>query len=112
MRIGVIGAGGLGYHHIRILRDMQGPSFVGFYESRDRARGSRSRASSASRRSVARGVCSTRCDAVTIVVPTPAHYAVAQQALERGMHVLIEKPIATTLDEADEMLAAREAKRA
>jgi len=44
-------------------------------------------------------------DAVTIVVPTPAHFSVAQAVLGRGIHALIEKPIATTLDEADAMLA-------
>jgi predicted dehydrogenase len=44
-------------------------------------------------------------DAVSVVVPTPAHYAVAAPALERGLHVLIEKPIATTLEEADGLLA-------
>jgi predicted dehydrogenase len=38
-------------------------------------------------------------------VPTPAHFAVARAALERGKHLLIEKPITTTLDEADELLA-------
>ena len=48
-------------------------------------------------------------DAVTIAVPTPAHHAVASEVLRRGKHVLIEKPITTTLDEADELLAlARE----
>jgi predicted dehydrogenase len=48
-------------------------------------------------------------DAVTIVVPTPAHFAVAQQVLARGIHVLIEKPIAASLEEADVILAlARE----
>jgi predicted dehydrogenase len=48
-------------------------------------------------------------DAVTIVVPTPAHFAVAKQVLARGIHALIEKPIATTLAEADEMLALAKA---
>jgi predicted dehydrogenase len=43
-------------------------------------------------------------DAVTIVVPTPGHFAVARQVLSRGIHALIEKPIAATLAEADEML--------
>jgi len=43
-------------------------------------------------------------DAVSIVVPTPAHYAVAKAALEAGKHVFIEKPITVTLDEADELL--------
>jgi predicted dehydrogenase len=38
-------------------------------------------------------------------VPTPAHYAVAKRALEQGRHVLIEKPIAASLAEADEMVA-------
>ena len=46
-----------------------------------------------------------RCDALTIVVPTPAHYAVAKPALERGRHLLIEKPLAASLAEADELLA-------
>jgi predicted dehydrogenase len=44
-------------------------------------------------------------DALTIVVPTPAHYGVAKAALERGLHVMIEKPLASTLEEADELLA-------
>ena len=42
---------------------------------------------------------------MTIVVPTPSHFEVAQQVLARGIHALIEKPIATTLEEADAMLA-------
>jgi predicted dehydrogenase len=44
-------------------------------------------------------------DAVTVVVPTVAHHGVAKAALERGKHVMIEKPIAATLDEADDLLA-------
>jgi predicted dehydrogenase len=44
-------------------------------------------------------------EAVTIVVPTPSHFEVAKEALDRGKHVFIEKPITTTLSEADELLA-------
>ena len=44
-------------------------------------------------------------DALTVVVPTPAHHAVARRALERGRHVLIEKPLAASLEEADDLLA-------
>ena len=44
-------------------------------------------------------------DAVTIVVPTPGHYAVAREVLSRGIHAMIEKPLAATLEEADEILA-------
>jgi predicted dehydrogenase len=44
-------------------------------------------------------------DAVTVVVPTVGHHAVAKSALERGIHVMIEKPITATVDEADDLLA-------
>lgn len=44
-------------------------------------------------------------DAAVVVVPTPAHFAVARRALERGVHLLIEKPITTTLEQADELVA-------
>jgi predicted dehydrogenase len=43
-------------------------------------------------------------DAVTIVVPTPMHFKVAEQVLTRGIHALIEKPIAASLEEADALL--------
>jgi len=103
VRTGVIGAGGLGHHHIRILRDLQGPAFAGFYESRpDRS------AQVASELGVrafdSLDALLDEVDAVTIVVPTPAHFAVAERVLSRGIHALIEKPIAATLEEADELL--------
>jgi predicted dehydrogenase len=48
-------------------------------------------------------------DAAVIVVPTRAHYDVAQEALQRGVHLLIEKPIAATLEQADALVSlARE----
>lgn len=43
-------------------------------------------------------------DAAVIVVPTRAHYEVAREALARGIHLLIEKPIAATLEQADELV--------
>ncbi|MEP6621017.1 MAG: Gfo/Idh/MocA family oxidoreductase [bacterium] len=108
MRTGVIGAGGLGYHHVRILRDMLGADFAGFYESRpDRAEKVSSELNVRAHESI-ESLLDT-VDAVTIVVPTPAHYAVAKQVLSRGIHAMIEKPIAATLEEADALLAlARE----
>src|SRR6185503_11720036 len=102
--IGVVGAGALGFHHTRILRDVPGARLMGFYEA-DAAR--------ADKVSSELGVTAFRSldalldvvGAVSVVVPTPAHYAVAAPALERGLHVLIEKPIAVTLEEADALLA-------
>jgi predicted dehydrogenase len=51
-------------------------------------------------------------DAVSIATPTPLHYPIAKECLERGVHVLVEKPITTTLDEARSLVdtAARQAR--
>ncbi|MBK6305513.1 MAG: Gfo/Idh/MocA family oxidoreductase [Gemmatimonadetes bacterium] len=103
MRVGVIGAGALGYHHVRIMREMEDVTFVGFHEAR---------AERAAQVASELGVPSfaetqsliDACDALTIVVPTPAHFAVAKEAVARGKHVLIEKPLTATLAEADELL--------
>ena len=102
--MGVVGAGGLGYHHVRILRDLPGVEFAGFFESRVE------RASQVADELGVTAFPSAEAlfdvvDAATIVVPTPAHYAVASVALERGIHLLIEKPLAATLEEADRLLA-------
>lgn len=102
-RIGVIGAGGLGHHHIRILRDLQGKDFAGFYEERPERAAQVASELDVRAFDTLDGLLD-EVDAVTIVVPTPAHFAVAGRVLSRGVHALIEKPIAATLEEADEML--------
>jgi predicted dehydrogenase len=104
IRLGVIGAGALGYHHVRLLRDVAGATLVGFHESRPE------RAQQVATELGVRAFADVdsligACDALTIAVPTPAHYAVATRALEHGRHLLIEKPLAASLAEADEMLA-------
>jgi predicted dehydrogenase len=45
-----------------------------------------------------------RVDAISIAVPTPLHFQIGRAALDRGVHVLMEKPIATTVDEAQELV--------
>jgi predicted dehydrogenase len=49
-----------------------------------------------------------RCDAVSLAVPTESHCEIACGLLEAGIHVLVEKPISRTLEEADRMIAAAE----
>jgi predicted dehydrogenase len=46
-----------------------------------------------------------RIDAVSIVTPTPFHHAIARACLEAGIHVLVEKPITTTVEEAEDLIA-------
>jgi predicted dehydrogenase len=111
LRVGVVGTGSLGYHHARLLRDIRGAAFRGFYES------SGERAGTVSRELGVRAFSSldellANVDAVSIVVPTKAHHAVAKAALAAGKHLLIEKPITATIEEADELLALSKAKGA
>ncbi len=99
----MIGAGSLGFHHIRILRDMDTVELAGFVESND-SRAEQVASELGVRRSDDVAALLQKADAVTIVVPTPAHYAVAKSALDAGKHVFIEKPISATLEQADELL--------
>ncbi len=101
--IGVAGVGSLGFHHARILRDVPGLAMMGFYEA------NAERAAKVADELGLRAYPSFEAlladvQAVSIVVPTPAHFAVAKTALEAGKHVLIEKPITRTIEEADALL--------
>ena len=105
--VGVIGVGALGHHHARHLAGAEDATLVGVHDI-DGARG----------REVA-GACGVRfypdldalladAEAVTVAVPTPAHAEVGLRALERGRAVLMEKPLAATLEEADLLVGAAE----
>ncbi len=100
----MVGAGALGYHHARILRDLPGVRFAGFYDA-DAARRAHVADALGVRAHDDYDALLDAADALTVVVPTPAHFEVARAALARGKHLLIEKPITTTLAEADELLA-------
>ena len=104
LRVGTVGAGSLGYHHIRILRDLPGVEFAGFSEVKS-ARGAAVATELGVKYFESLESLLEETDAITVVVPTPNHYAVARIALECGKHVLIEKPLASTIEEADDLLA-------
>ncbi|MEY4007572.1 MAG: hypothetical protein RLZZ467_599, partial [Gemmatimonadota bacterium] len=107
VRLGVVGAGSLGYHHARIARDLPGLVFRGIFEANAERAGTVSR-DLGIRAYPTLDALLDDVDAVSIVTPTPAHHAVAMRALERGKHLLIEKPITVTLEEADELLVLAE----
>jgi predicted dehydrogenase len=105
--VGVVGAGALGYHHVRLLREVGDVELVGFHDS-DSIRATRVATELAVPAFSSLTALLDATDALTIVVPTPAHHDVAKAALERGRHLMIEKPLASTLAEADELLAIAE----
>lgn len=105
LRVGVIGVGSLGFHHARILRDVAGVEMAGVHDA------SPERAAHVAGELGVRGFSSLDAllgsvDAAVVAVPTTSHAEVALQAIERGVHLLIEKPIAHTLEEADAIVAA------
>ena len=102
-RVGVVGAGSLGFHHIRILRDLPGIRFSGFVETRRERSAEVAKELGVTAHDSLADLLAVS-DAVIVVVPTSAHFSVASAAIEHGKHVFIEKPITTTLEEADALL--------
>lgn len=103
LRTAVIGVGYLGRFHAQKFAQLEGSHLIAVVDAN---------AEVAARVAAETGVESftdyqavlDRVDAISIAVPTPLHHRVACAALERGVHVLVEKPIATTLAEAREMV--------
>lgn len=108
VRVGVVGVGSLGFHHARILRDVPGVVMAGIHDADPRRAGDVAAELGVEDRGSLEGLLD-RSDAVVIAVPTSDHEPVALAALERGVHVLVEKPMAPTLAAADRILAAAEA---
>jgi predicted dehydrogenase len=108
VRLAVIGVGHLGRHHVRLSATTAGAELVAAVDLQ------RERAETAVAGTNAEALTDYRAlfgrvDAVTVAVPTVAHLDVARAFLERGVHVLVEKPMAASLAEADELLRAAEA---
>lgn len=101
MRVGVIGLGSIGRHHARVWAEIDDVDLVAVADRDD------DRLSTVSRRYKIRGypdhqslLEEEQLDLVSVAVPTGMHSEVATRALELGLHVLVEKPIAATVEEA------------
>lgn len=105
VRCGVAGVGSLGQHHTRIYAALPTVDFVGFFETSD-ARAAEIQAKFGGERFPTLEALGAACDAISVVVPTDRHAAVALPLLAQGCHLLIEKPICASLAEAEEVLAA------
>ncbi|HSJ32126.1 MAG TPA: Gfo/Idh/MocA family oxidoreductase [Longimicrobiales bacterium] len=108
LRLGVVGVGSLGFHHARILASMPGIARKGVHDSNAARREEvASQLGVAAHASV--DALLDDVDAVVIAVPTIVHEDVALAAIERGVHILVEKPIAPTLAAADRIVDAADA---
>jgi len=105
LRAAVIGVGHLGRHHARILSAMNDVDLVAVVDTND-ARAEEQAAAHRTQalthvRELPEGI-----EAAVVAVPTETHLVVALSLIERGVHVLIEKPMARDLAEADRLIAA------
>lgn len=108
LRVGVIGVGHIGSNHARLYRGIGAAEFTAIYDvdaNRAKAIGKKCRVNTT--RSFEEFV--EVVDAVSVATPTNTHYQIARPLLERGKHLLIEKPITENTKEASELsdLAAR-----
>src|ERR1700744_3107437 len=106
LRIGVIGAGIMGSNHARVLAGLPDTTLVGIVDPlpEHRARAMElvgCRAFADLDELVAQGV-----DAVTIAAPTHLHHEIALACIARNIHILVEKPIASSVEEGQEIVAA------
>ena len=106
IRVAVIGAGEFGRNHVRVWRDLPGAELAGIIDTNaDRA----ASVSAEFGTRVLRGeheLFSERVDAVSLAVPTREHAGLGSRLLEGGLDVLVEKPMAASLDEVDALIAA------
>ncbi|HRC85730.1 MAG TPA: Gfo/Idh/MocA family oxidoreductase [Thermoanaerobaculia bacterium] len=106
LSVAVIGAGGMGRHHIRILSELAGARLVGILDKSPET----AAAVSAERGGVpifaSLEELMAQAEAVVLAVPTVDHAELGCRLLAAGKHVLVEKPIAASLEEADRLVAA------
>lgn len=103
LRAGVIGVGHLGQHHARLYASSSDSMLVGVVDL-DRARASAVAEKYGGRAFGDLQDLLKEVDIVTIAVPTSGHYSVAKTCLQAGKHVLIEKPIAVSPMDAQELV--------
>ncbi len=107
LKIGVIGTGHLGKLHIKMFRQIENCHLIGIYDNND---------TQAEIASAEYGVTAfknmaellDKVQAVSIATVTSAHFEIAKECLQRGIHVFIEKPITAKIEEAEELVKIAE----
>ena len=105
LRIAVIGVGHLGQHHARLLSGMDNVELVGVVDTKP-GRAGEIAAKYATRAFTSASDVRSIVDAVTVAVPTDSHVEVAMPFVEQGCAVLVEKPLAASLADADRLIDA------
>jgi predicted dehydrogenase len=105
LRVAVVGVGHLGQHHARLLAAMDGVELVAVVDTKT-ARAEEIAVRHGTAAFTDASALAGRVDAVSIATPTASHVAIALPFVEAGVPVLVEKPLASSLADADALLAA------
>lgn len=105
LRIAVVGTGTFGRNHVRILASLPSAELVGVYDQRPEV-AAKLAAENGTKSFSSLEELIGEVDAAVLAVPTFAHAKLGCEMLAQGLHLLVEKPIALTVEEADELLAA------
>src|SRR5262245_60948687 len=106
-RVALVGLGAMGRNHLRVLNELESADLVAVCDQdADAVAHVRHKHSVAGYTSLAELLDREQIDAVVVAVPTRYHKDAGLAVLERGLHVFIEKPIATDLDEGRALVSA------
>lgn len=111
LKVGVFGVGSLGQHHARIYSELADVELVGVYDI-DINRASEIAVKCKTKPYSSVGQLAAAVQAASVAVPTDRHFEMASILLNRGIHLLVEKPIASTTAEAEQMVALAGRKKA
>ena len=103
IRVGVFGVGSLGQHHARIYASLQNAELVGIYDV-DKGRAAQIASTHNTKAFESFDDLASRIDAASVAVPTNHHFEIASKLMDKHVHLLVEKPIAVTTDEAEKMV--------
>ena len=106
MNIGVLGAGHLGKIHIKCIKDIPEYNFIGFFDP-DKENSVNVEKELEVKSFASIDELLDHVDVIDIVTPTLSHFDCASQAIKKGKHVFIEKPIAASSEEAAELIKLR-----
>jgi predicted dehydrogenase len=110
LRIGVLGTGHLGKFHLNNWKEIPDVELVGFYDP-DQNTAKEVSSKYGLKHFKSEDELIDQCDAVDIVTPTQYHFNLCEKAIRRGKHVFVEKPMANSMGEAQELVKlARESK--
>ena len=103
LRIGVFGTGHLGKFHLNNWKEIPGTELIGFFDPNDVTAAAISEQYQL-KRFLDEDDLIDACDAIDVVAPTDAHFNICKKAIRKTKHVFVEKPLANTMREAEELV--------